>query len=175
MTDKKFTPRKAFIFLTLCLVISVTGCVGNHSEPRDMETSEKETTTVGLDNAPDSSQPIENLSFYLNDSQRFESRAIYDQTEKDAIVQRFYVIDFAWVGGGSSYSCPSIAITYRDQGEDVTQIFELQASEMDKLYFQKNKVAEIVTVRPAYSPICTSYNNINYDENGTNPRYRPYT
>lgn len=172
MTANNHNLKKVVIFLTLFAVISVTGCAGNYTEPAGMNTSETEEADARTGNAPDSSQPIENLSFYMNDSQRYESKASYNgQTEKYAIVQRFYVEDFVWVGNSG---VPTMAVTYRDQGENVTQIFELQSSEIDVIYIQKHKVTEVITVRPAYTPMVTGYNIINYDNNGTNPYYRPY-
>jgi hypothetical protein len=165
MTKKSLAKRAIFLSLLMFLVMISAGCTGNTS-PGTNETMEKTNATI------DNSQQIQNLSFYLNDSQSFEGSTIYMKTKTDALIKRFYVVDYEWVGE-DQYGDPSIAFTFRDNGENVTKVFQMAEMGLNQIDLQKGQVVEIGIITPDYARLATC-TIIEYDQNGTNPSYRPY-
>jgi hypothetical protein len=158
--------RTLLLFAVLSLVCTTLGCAENKAATATENISTVNTAT------PENYPPLQNLSFYMNDSEYF-STGETDEYNHDFSVRRFYVEDLAWVGSGGRYDVPAIALTFKNKGESVTKVFRLHAETLEQMDFAKGRVLEL---RLAFSKsnYCESCTLIEYDRNGTNPHRRPY-
>lgn len=168
ITNKGFCTKKKVLTLILILsaIISATGCEGNYPETAD------KNETEGAAIVANATLPIRDLSFYMNDSECFETET-YDAGLVTREIRRMYIEDISYVGTGGEESNPQAAITFKDRGVSVTKIFSMDNSRLNRMDFAKGSVVELRISWPKLA-LCNSATIIEFDDNGTNPHYRPY-
>lgn len=108
------------------------------------------------------SEPVKDLSFYLNESQRTDNGQL----------RRFYLIRIQGMGCTDKYSAPVIALTYRDHGHNVTELFSVSSSRFSQSVFEEGTVIELEFDQNEHYNEIMGVNIIDFAPDGRNYTYR---
>lgn len=134
------------------------------------ENGENFTTHQGENITYVGNQPIENLSFYLNESQNLEIKRCVDGQETGVAyyLKRMYIEEIGWPGVGNRNPISSIALTFRDRGITPIKIYLIRMEDISDVEVSEKRVIEIETEDNCF---IQKSRIIIFDENGENPQY----
>jgi len=120
---------KRQLVILILFILSVLTCSGCAAQIPQTEAGPGTTATNQATVAP--SEPVENLSFYLNESQCTDNGQF----------RRFYLLKMEGVGCTDSITV--IALTYRDHGHDMKELFTVDPAHFSTSVFEEGTVIEL--------------------------------